>query len=762
MKLFFKHLLRCIKKSPLQPVVLLFTLILSFALCVSCFSTRAALTEEEKISVKETLGDADLKISLSSSTASRFIFEDEIKDILGENIRSTGHYDLIVSLDSKEMSFAAAVDFSEISNFFSFEFSEYSAPTKSEVASTIFVTRSFAKEHGLSLGSNIRLSLFGESRAYTVKGISEKPFLSEYDTLVDIGGVVRLVAGESAFAPILDDSFKPFSTLYVILPEGMDAEAAAELLRQSDAFSSRRVEVAKNISSGVASADVLNLTIDFCVILSCILASAVCFCCFSILSSERAEENTVFSLAGAKPSLLNSLQYAEILMYWAIGAVPGILLAIPLNFIIGSYSGLRFAYPEITLSSVFISLFILLCSMLMTATLFVLTKGRKAKLLSSRAALLLALLPSIFLYATVFILPRRTKLPFGIISVAVLIFLLFLVSGPAFSALAYISSKKAEKTQRPVSAYALKNLHSLKSLHNTSRLCAVITCIIICISLLLIGGNKNLSLSREIFSEEYAVISATERCEKKMLEADSVASLERVLFIPGSEQASGTVNLISVSSADILGENLNVKELPENDGAILSLDNARALSVGIGDSIVIRVEEKDLSLRVENIIRSPYSYILFDAQHFGISYNMLLPSAKGGVQMSEFAEEISLIAATEAAAVVQTAELFEEKTVVIGIYLSCARLLLSMISIFAFVGLFDNLYESYRSRREEFKLYCLAGMTDREIKKMKLSEISLCLIWGVISGVIFAAVILPMLNNTLLSRNFDLISNLIA
>ena len=53
---------------------------------------------------------------------------------------------------------------------------------------------------------------------------------------------------------------------------------------------------------------------------------------------------------------------------------------------------------------------------------------------------------------------------------------------------------------------------------------------------MLVGGSKNLSLSREFFSEDYAVINATERCEKSILDAKSVSSVEKMLFIPGSSK----------------------------------------------------------------------------------------------------------------------------------------------------------------------------------------------------------------------------------
>ena len=82
------------------------------------------------------------------------------------------------------------------------------------------------------------------------------------------------------------------------------------------------------------------------------------------------------------------------------------------------------------------------------------------------------------------------------------------------------------------------------------------------------------------------------------------------------------------------------------------------------------------------------------------------------------------------------ADLFEEKLQTIQIFLNLGVIFLVVMSVFAFVGMMDNLYESYRARREEFGLYACSGMSAKEIRRMKAWEIALTFGFGLALGLL--------------------------
>ena len=89
MRLFFKHLLRSIRGRPLQPIVLVLTMALSVAIMACAISLEARLGEEIEIGSRMEYGDANLVVTLGSESTSRFMFEDEAREILGEADRKS-------------------------------------------------------------------------------------------------------------------------------------------------------------------------------------------------------------------------------------------------------------------------------------------------------------------------------------------------------------------------------------------------------------------------------------------------------------------------------------------------------------------------------------------------------------------------------------------------------------------------------------------------------------------------------------------------
>ena len=62
--------------------------------------------------------------------------------------------------------------------------------------------------------------------------------------------------------------------------------------------------------------------------------------------------------------------------------------------------------------------------------------------------------------------------------------------------------------------------------------------------------------------------------------------------------------------------------------------------------------------------------------------------------------------------------------------------------IFSLIGVSNLFGESLRTRQEEFGLYLLAGMTRKELRKMKLAELLFSVLVGILVGLLMFAFVI--------------------
>ena len=144
MKLFFKHLIRSIKKRPLQPFILTFTLTLALIVCTLSVMLGGYLLDEVDFEQSARYGKADIEVSINSQTENRFMFTKTVKEVLGDKVQVAGCYDLPVFLNGKNGAVSGvAVDFNEIGDIFALQFSSYGEVLDSEVDDTVFISKEF-------------------------------------------------------------------------------------------------------------------------------------------------------------------------------------------------------------------------------------------------------------------------------------------------------------------------------------------------------------------------------------------------------------------------------------------------------------------------------------------------------------------------------------------------------------------------------------------------------------------------------------------
>ena len=127
MRVFAKYILRSIKKSPIQPILILLTLTVAVATLVSGAKVVIQLDREQKQSAASTYG-YDLSVALSSKSDSRILLTEEVKRVIGGGGDVLGEFGLkgYISTDSESRLIEiCAVDIAEADKFHKFRFIEY-------------------------------------------------------------------------------------------------------------------------------------------------------------------------------------------------------------------------------------------------------------------------------------------------------------------------------------------------------------------------------------------------------------------------------------------------------------------------------------------------------------------------------------------------------------------------------------------------------------------------------------------------------------
>ena len=149
MKLLFKHILRTIKRAPLQPVIILLTLIMS----VATFLTAVKLTVnvyEEASYRKGKYNDTpvDITVNLSGSDEARMLFAEDVEAVVGEDGSVLGEFMLSAIIeyeDGGNLISIAATDLLRADDFYKFKFTEYGEFTTKNLNQSIIFSSKTAK-----------------------------------------------------------------------------------------------------------------------------------------------------------------------------------------------------------------------------------------------------------------------------------------------------------------------------------------------------------------------------------------------------------------------------------------------------------------------------------------------------------------------------------------------------------------------------------------------------------------------------------------
>ena len=764
LKLYFRHLFTSIRRMPLQPLLSSLVLALAFFIAAAAFMVGNAMVSEAEFEQRALYGNADISVSINSRSESRFLQTGDAYSVLGGKITAAGSYRLPAMRNGRTVT-AVSTDFEDICGIFTLEFTSYGKVTETSQDGAAFITQDFAAEHRLDTGDALEVQLLGHTASYTVQGISPYKFMGECDMMISRGSVLRLLAADSPFIAALGDDFELYSRLYIDVG-GADAEECAELLAKSPAFADKTVSLVTDIVSSTSNLQTMPSVIFIFVTFVAAVAAAVVFCCLYILSSRRAGENSLFAAAGARPQALLFLQCGEIILYWLAGGAAGAALTAALATPLFAACGFIYSSPFAGFAlNCLKALGITLITSLLTAVVFYAAEraGSAARTAGRRAWIpAAALLGAGFAICAVcaFAAPVNTHLAFGVAGCLLLLLLAFLcVPHIMRAATEKIAAKEPPRTPSPYRAaalYAAKNARSVKTLHNSARLIAVIFSCAAVLALVIISGYSYKDARENMLSADYLLINAGSAAAENVAECEGVESAVPIYIGTATDERGNSVTLISAEDYGVLEEGFRPVLSPEGDAAVLTKAYADQNGYAAGDYITVTIDGFERRLKVAALCRSAVNGIYFDCEYNGFYHNAVAVTGDGSVDGGQLKINISAATATDMATVMTPRELLKEKTTLLDVFITGGNLLFACLAIFSLIGISDNMYESYRARRGEFALYAACGMNGRQSAAMKAFEVLMTAGMGVLSGALMAGMLLPLVNQWMLAYGVDM------
>lgn len=751
MKLFFKHLIRSIRKKPTQPLIIVLTLALSVAMIIFALTIRDSLMRDTEMSQAAKYGSADFTVETGNSSDSRFLFASDIRAALGDRAKVAGSYPLpLIFGDMGDTVNGMATELSRLDGVFSVEWIAYGRVTNATLSELAFVSLDFAEQRGVSLGDTILVETMGHQKAYRVEGISNRPFLDRYDIMVDIGSVMRIFAEQSMLFAAIGEEFKPCHTVYIDLTDAsLSPEEAISHLKADARFADMRFTDVREAESARGYMEYLEVVISVSVALTMLLACVVSFCCFFILANQREQENFSLACCGASPRFLAAMQYAEVTVYFLIGAPIGVLVAIPSVQMISLFVGLSYAEVSVLPLTALKSVGMLFTVCMATVALFLVfakrlsRKGEKRHRLGMRKGFFLMGVMAVLL-VVLFAVPSKFSFSVYCMQITVIVLFLFVAVPPLLQRFAGLCDRLLVRTRSNVGLslrYAVKNTASLKMLHNISMLCALATLTALTIGFLLVTFDMKVDGFSRIVRADYVVHNATDRCYEKIQSCEGAEEINQFYM-----NTVDSMLVISMQNASACSPTMDIKQLPSGNQAVLSEGIARRLDVRVGETLNLELDGAQYTFTVSDIAQTGIGFIVINCEAIGIPYNSILVKGEEGVSRAALLSALSEATATELAPIQSANTLFAYISDAVETFMRAGAILFSVLGVFFVIGMLDALYECMRARREDFGLYYLAGFSKRQLLLMRVWEIVIPIVFGIVIGILVSVISLISLN----------------
>ena len=774
MRLFFKHIVRTVRSSPLQPMLVLLTLILSVAIGITALKISMVFFEraDDQSSKDAVLGDITVTASLDRDIG--IIFDTDVKEILGNTAEVLGEFELsalVISEEGSRVVRASAIDLCEADEYFSFKYYEYGSFTEENIENSILISKSFADKNGLSVGDSVTVSLLDEKLVLSVQAIAENEgLLAQKDILFPMERVLRLLSGRSAFIASLGTDFVPYNKLMIKCSSGYDAVETARLLSEHEKMQGSLVELTDENKNVNPFAMFQAITVSLLAFVLLLLSVLLMLTSQSLMRQQRSFEYAQFSAAGASSRNLAVMQLLENLTYAIIGATVGILLS---PFIL-SYMLARFDWTDyearIGLDGILFG-YALALILAILVTLISVKKDEKKELAlklnesnyptaprtsAVPAAVfgcisLISLVISCFLHINI----RYLTLIVSTISSVVLI---YFASPHLYTVLMKFIDKALEKRKSGsgVFAIAVKSIKNNYSLRHTGRLLCVVFSLVFTISLPAATFSSQYDVFAGMIEGEVMTTRMNDKVESQLKKDCGVEGVAQIEFNTVTVNGDYTVTSISFFGDvdECVSEKFIPSPMPRPGEVVISYGASKLLGVKEGDTVSVDVRGNTKLMKVSGIWNINVGTIC-------IGEPLSAPNSRVyNVKLSE-GNVADSARATVAYIETQGIEVLEDNDVIgimdtMGGFDALITAVVILTVVLSFAGIANVVWECIRSRKRERELLIQSGLEPRGAIALHAIEFGVIIVIAAAVGIICGFSICMMLHHLVHSFGYTL------
>lgn len=777
MKIYLKHILNSIRKAPLQPILVILTLIISTATLITGVKISFGITEEFSKYRNSDNYVADISVKLSSKSQERVLHKKELQKLIGNGGEVLGEFTLtgIVS-NGKENEYIdiSAVDLEEANAFYDIKYFEYRSFTDESLSRSIIISNKAAHRYEKEIGDEVVIRVLNQNLTFTIEAIAvDDGLLRESEWLCDISAVSRYIAQENAMVGALADTIEPYSALRVKVFDKAQISHYANLISESEHFGDKLVVVESENTGGADFFSLVSNVITFFATSVVILLSAIVISTsIELIRLKRRRETALFMISGAARRDLIKMNVAEYLLYSLVASV----IALPLAFLMVAKAESMFGWSYYK-GGIFARDFIVgfLGAPAILIGVYFITELRAKKLMISdllgdersvsdkkgdapvyiSASLFVVLLSLLFLVKT------EAKVLFAIATFTSLIFLLYFGFPKFAKALSRGLTKVLERFPKTPTKLLIvtKELSASHNVMHSTRMITILLALLLSICACLSVLTEQTELVENLLDFDYVVVGADKKCDEIVSELDVTEDVFKMCILSeilNDENSSAFGFSLDENGYQYLNPQATPSRLPKNDEVVLTIGLSKLLDADVGDFITLTYETKPYTVRVIEVIDLTPNILFVDATYFGESNDLLCVRTKEVTDTEAFAS-ISSVTEARGASLATRYNLLSVHTETPKVYARFLIFLVLITSVTAIIGIANSFISGYIESENDRAIYRSVGMTDRELQKTELLRLLMAFIVAIMIAIPIAICILNVFDLGVNSFGLDII-----
>ena len=737
MKYYLKNLLQSLKKNPTQPIVIMLIVIFTSSIFCIAMVFKDVFYEHNLYLAKQSVGEADLILSVNADSGTMFAYKDDVEAVLGEDGKAYGYFSMFCDYDGDIYS-CMATDVLTVSEINPVILQKKGRISLYNINELVVVSSKFASEHDLGIGDEITLTILGNPLTFSIEGIAkDEGFFASTDMLVNMKGIVRYFLYElKLFA--MPDTVELCTTVLVKASEGVDIDALRDRLATAPSLSALNVERAIN-GERIQNVSRLESMITFITaLLSMLVGIALIFTAFSIYVSKRLHNIALFKSIGANSATLVGSLLLEGILYALIGSPFGILLAkllvkricvvLELGYIATMTPSMWL--PSIAMSVVCIALAIVVPSLrLARESVDSLLRGQiSQKKHDALPIIFISLAGAIATSLCFAFLPKTDYMALAIADMLFILTLIFFATPYFCNLFGFTSSKILDKLPRQnFSSVALRTIRRNDGFKNMTRIVTVGALILTCIGTMLDALNVQVKYVSNVLDFDFAVIAPSNaRIEDDLQSIDGVKKTSRCYFKFSS--SAGYVGNNVLAFEDDPGKYLHLEGkgyVPrgklEGNQLIITEGIARAYDLKEGDLTSFVVNHKEREFQIAQIIDFPLPFLIVDAKYCELDCYLIVVDTEDEAKEAAY-KQIQTTYSQKFYPVVTT-RYFLSKGVETK-FIELGFSFVYIISAFVAFGIFNSVIDNVRKRRKEYEILASLGATKGKIAGLIAAELA--------------------------------------